>query len=329
MASLFRPRLGYVITMCMRYVLAALSFALQLGAPVCPAAPDTAVPPAKGVTFRDCPNCPEMVVIPAGKYLMGSSPQDTERDLAAVGFFESFMAKGKMASEHPQHLVQIKQPFAIGKYPVTRGQFARFVQESGYITMGCRFFDNHQYRNHPDGGWQDPGFFQTDRDPVVCVSWLDAQAYVAWLNRALRATGSSGSYRLPTEAEWEYAARAGQQSSRWWGDTIGSNNADCDGCGSAWDKKSTAPVGSFVPNQFGLYDVLGNVSEWAEDCWNGSYDGAPFDATAWKSGDCHRRVVRGGDWASSPWTLRSAERTAFDLNARDNFIGFRVMKTLP
>jgi formylglycine-generating enzyme required for sulfatase activity len=296
------------------------------------AASDVPSPPAR-TTFRDCPDCPEMVVIPSGEFLMGSSPTETERDLADVSLFESLMAKRHMSAEHPQHLVRITQQFALGKYPVTRGEFASFIRQTGYATEGgCVFHYFNRYNNHPEGSWQDTGFMQTDRDPVVCVNWRDAQAYVAWLNEMLRNDRSGGGqarYRLPSEAEWEYGARAGQQTPRWWGNDIAWNNADCDGCGSLWDKKGTAPVGSFRPNQFGLWDVLGNAWEWTEDCWNASYDGAPSDGTAWANGDCEQRVMRGGSWDSSPWVLRSTERTNPGTHDATNYIGFRVARTLP
>ena len=129
------------------------------------------------------------------------------------------------------------------------------------------------------------------------MSWNDAKLYVRWLSRK-----TEQRYRLLTEAEWEFVARAGMTSARYWGADIGRNNANCNDCGSRWDDRQTAPVGSFEPNAFGLHDVLGNVWEWVEDCWNDSYAGAPADGTAWTSGDCRRRVLRGGSW----FTVRGA-----------------------
>ncbi len=316
----------------MSILLTAILIALLICVPRVVAADSGAIPPQAGSTFRDCPNCPEMVVIPAGEFLMGSLSAETERDLAAVSFFESFMAKKHMSAEHPQHLVRIGRPFALGKYPVTRVEFATFVRDTGYIaTGGCTFFDNHRYRINPEGGWDNPGFPQTNRDPVVCVSWQDAQAYITWLNDKLRTNRTQreeGKYRLPTEAEWEYGARANQQTPRWWGDEIGRGNADCDGCGSLWDEKGTAPVDSFHANQFGLYDVLGTAWEWTEDCWNTDYKVAPSDGSAWTVGDCSERVMRGGDWSSSSWVLRSANRSEMDMTVPTNYIGFRVAKTI-
>ena len=174
-----------------------------------------------GQVFRDCSDCPEMVVIPAGSFLMGSSEAETTEVLESFPSDETEVDKLSLATEHPQHLVTIAGSFAMGKYPVTRREFAAFVQETGYSTSGgCTLFANHKYERRVDAGWQAPGFTQTDRDPVVCVSWHDAQAYVAWLNNKLRGqtpTKDDGPYRLPSEAEWEYAARAGTQTVRWWG----------------------------------------------------------------------------------------------------------------
>jgi formylglycine-generating enzyme required for sulfatase activity len=274
-----------------------------------------------------------MVVIPAGEFLMGSSAADTERDLAAMNIFLRLFAKPYLQAEHPQHKVHILQPFALGRYLITRGEFAAFVRATGHATDGgCNFLDLGRYRDHPDGGWQNPGFPQTDRDPVVCVNLWDAQAYAAWLNAKQMSSGGgygNGLHRLPTEVEWEYAARAGQRTAYWWGDDIGRNNADCDGCGSPWDRRRTAPVGSFRPNQLGLYDMLGNAAEWTRDCFHTSYDGAPSDNIAWTWGDCHGAVVRGHDWSSEPWALRSAYRTGLNPNQRTNRFGFRVAKPLP
>jgi formylglycine-generating enzyme required for sulfatase activity len=203
-------------------------------------------------TFRDCPGCPEMVMVPAGTFLMGSSEAETARDLHSNIPQDSIRtARDAFAEEHPQHAVNIGRSLALGKYHVTREEFAAFVRDTGYSARGgCTLFANHRYERRADAGWQNPGFTQTDRDPVVCVIWQDAKAYVAWLNekvRGQRPTPDDGPYRLPSEAEWEYAARAGTRTARWWGDAMGSGQANCDGCGSRWDKKQTAPVGSFEP----------------------------------------------------------------------------------
>lgn len=285
-------------------------------------------------TFRDCSACPEMVVVPAGSFLMGSSAEETARDLEdVVPNKEVHFAQRFMASEHPQHPVSIERSFALGKYPVTRGEFAAFVRESGHSTEGgCTLWIDHAYPVRPEAGWQNPGCTQTDRDPVVCVSWQDARAYIAWLNGKAHGrmpADGDGPYRLPSEAEWEYAARAGTRTARWWGDSIGTGNADCDGCGSQWDRQQPAPTASFPANAFGLSDMLGSAWEWNEDCWHQTYMEAPQDGSAWTTGKCELRVMRGGSWSSRPWVLRSSERTRENPEDRMNSNGFRVARTLP
>jgi formylglycine-generating enzyme required for sulfatase activity len=308
------------------------AFAIALGG-VAVAAPESPAAQASE-TFRDCSDCPEMVAVPAGTFLMGSSAAETARDLDSTMPRDDIpIVRGYLAMEHPQHAVNIGRSVALGKYHVTREEFAAFVRDTGYsIRGGCTLFANHRYEQRADAGWQNPGFTQTDRDPVVCVSWQDAKAYVAWLNEKLRGQRpmrDDGPYRLPSEAEWEYAARAGTRTARWWGDAVGSGRANCDGCGSRWDKKQPAPVGSFEPNPFGLFDMLGNASEWTEDCWNESYLGAPADGSAWASGTCESHVLRGSNWTNLPWVLRSANRTSNFSGKRTNYIGFRVARTLP
>lgn len=264
---------------------------------------------------------------------MGSSAAESARDLEAVSPHNEFrFAQKGMEFEHPQHSVNISRSFAMGKYLVTRGEFASFVRETGYSTgEGCTLWSDHSYPVRPEADWQNPGFTQTDRDPVVCVSWHDAKAYVAWLNAKLAGrapAAGDGFYRLPSEAEWEYAARAGTRTSRWWGDPIGVGNADCDGCGSAWDKKQPATSGSFRTNPFGLSDMLGSAWEWTEDCWNETYLGAPEDGSAWTNGMCESHVMRGGNWSNHPWVLRSALRSKEAADRRANYIGFRIAGTV-
>ena len=244
---------------------------------------------------RDCPQCPEMVRIPSGSFLMGSPPGETDRD----------------SDEGPQHQVTIGYAFSLGKYEVTRGEFGAFVQATGH---------------RAEGDWRNPGFDQTERDPVVNVSWNDAKAYVAWLSRT---TGKT--YRLPSEAEWEYAARAGTTTARYWGehhqDACRYANVDDaeHGCRDGYAK--TAPVGKFQPNRFGLYDMLGNVWEWTEDCSNGSYAGAPVDGSSWQRGDCSRRVLRGGSLYGSPGLVRAANRIRGATGSHNSVGGFRVART--
>jgi formylglycine-generating enzyme required for sulfatase activity len=201
----------------------------------------------------------------------------------------------------------------------------------------------------PGRSWRDPGFDQTsDRYPAVCVSWNDAKAFIRWLSRK---TGKT--YRLPTEAEWEYAARAGTRTARYWGDDpnqacVHENVADRSTYETGFSRQSRktwsrpsgrrhdcddgryliAPVGSYRANGFGLYDMLGNVWEWTEDCGNASYTGAPADGSAWLTGDCSRRVLRGSSWTSEPRYARSANRARDPSDYRSTGIGFRLARTL-
>ncbi len=261
--------------------------------------------------FRDCPDCPEMVVIPAGRFVMGSPKNEA----------------GRFDTEGPQHTVSLRW-FALSRYDVTVEQYAAFVRETDHETAPCDW---------PDGiAWDSSGFIPPD--PVVCVSWKDAQAYIAWLNgkvgkRGGKSAAGGGPYRLPSEAEWEYAARAGTETARWWGSVIGTGNANCNGCGSRWDNLRLSPVGSFKPNAFGLYDMLGDVWQWTADCWNESYVGAPADGNAWTAGDCSKRVLRGGSWSNLPKFIRSAARIGDDATHHGydyaTYAGFRVAMTLP
>ena len=242
-----------------------------------------------GKKFQDCARCPEMVVVPDGSFLMGS-PSDEA---------------GRSDDEGPVHRVTIARPFAVGVYEVTFAEWGACVSGGG-----CDGF------RPDDRGWG------RGRRPVINVSWDDAQAYVRWLSRK---TGEE--YRLLSEAEWEYVARAGTRTRYWWGDKIGWKRASCSGCWDRWGGRQTAPVGSFSANAFGLHDVHGNVNEWVEDCWNESYRGAPSDGSAWESGDCSRRVLRGGHWSSLPGFLRSAVRGPRTI-LWFNDPGFRVARTL-
>ena len=172
-------------------------------------------------------------------------------------------------------------------------------------------------RSGSDEGWG------RGKRPVINVSWHEVHIYINWLNQK---TGKA--YRLPSEAEWEYAARAGSRSKYTWGNTIGRNRANCDGCGSLWDNLQTAPIGSFKPNQFGLYDMHGNVWEWTQDCWNPTYQGAPNKGEPWESGNCDARVLRGGSWGFEPDNLRSASRIMFSASGRYSDFGFRLAEDL-
>ncbi len=212
---------------------------------------------------------------------------------------------GRDTDEGPRRKVRIA-PFLISRYEITFEEYDAYVLATGGTLPD-------------DQGWGRGG------QPVINVSWEDARSYAAWLSKR---TGSN--YRLPSEAEWEYAARAGSDSAYWWGDKIGAVRANCDGCGSKYNKQ-TAPVGSFEPNPFGLYDTSGNVWEWVEDCWHNSYKGAPDEGAAWleaDGGNCERRVVRGGGWYDAPFELRSAFRNRNNPDVAINTLGFRLARTL-
>jgi formylglycine-generating enzyme required for sulfatase activity len=241
-------------------------------------------------TFKECSNCPEMIVVPTGSFTMGSPANEPQR----------------AADESPQHTVTFARQLAVGKFALTFDEWNACLADDG-----CNGY------KPDDRGWG------RGRQPVINVSWDDAKAYVAWLAKK---TGKS--YRLLSEAEYEYAARAGAQTAYPWGNAIGKGNANCDGCGSQWDNKQTAPVGSFPPNAFGLYDMTGNVWEWVEDCYHDSYQGAPTDGSTWTSGACNGRVVRGGSWNLDPQFLRSAYRVRLTTVYRDNGLGFRVGRAL-
>ena len=245
---------------------------------------------APGHRFRDCAGCPELVVVGTGSYMMGSPRGEEGRD----------------DDEGPVHRVTIGEPIAVGVYEVTFEEWGA-CRRGG----GCS-------HNPDDEGWG------RGNRPVVNVSWVDAQEYVRWLS------GETGEgYRLLSESEWEYMARAGTETRYHWGDAVGRNRANCDGCGSRWDNRQTSPVGSFSANGFGLHDVHGNVWEWVEDCWHESYQGAPTDGRAWTSErDCSRRVLRGGSWFDYPWFVRSAIRGGNPSGSRFNVVGFRVARTL-
>ncbi|WMJ09027.1 SUMF1/EgtB/PvdO family nonheme iron enzyme [Nitrosomonas sp. sh817] len=207
--------------------------------------------------------------------------------------------------ERPVHEVNIDHAFEIGKYEVTFDEYDIFAKATGH-----KLPDDHDWIR--------------GKRPVINVTFLDAKAYAEWLSVE---TGKK--YRLPSEAEWEYVARAGTQTRYWWGDDIGVSNANCVGCGSRWDERKTAPVGSFKANTFGLYDTAGNVWELVRDCWHDNYDNAPDDGSAWlekNGGDCNRCVIRGGSWSNAPQNLRSAHRFWSYLDVSNIFQGFRIAR---
>jgi formylglycine-generating enzyme required for sulfatase activity len=239
--------------------------------------------PGPGDVFRDCQDCPELVVVPPGDFVMGS---------------------GDTPYEKPEHPISVPRPFAIGRSEVTFAEWDQCADAGA-----CKFRPD-------DHGWGRGG------QPVINVSWEDAKQYLAWLS------GRTGQrYRLPTEAEWEYAARAGTRTPFWWGRDVGTGRAQCATCVTP-PPQQTAAVRSFRPNAFGLYDTTGNASEWVEDCWNDSYRNAPKDTSAWTSGDCRLRVLRGGNFTSLANAVRSAARFRYDFDVRYYANGFRVVREL-
>jgi formylglycine-generating enzyme required for sulfatase activity len=228
--------------------------------------------------------------------------------------------------------------FALGKYDVTSRQFLAFLRDTGYQPAACDPVLGLGWRSPRKGLAYAPAYEEPPKWPAVCLDWRDAEAYVAWLNanvRRLRPNleGTSGPYRLPSEAEWEYAARAGTRTARWWGDAIGRNHANCNGCGSPWDDRLLADVDSFAPNPFGLYGMLGNAWQWTLDCWHPNYVGAPRDGSAWTEKNCTKFVIRGGSWDNVPVFVRSASRSASASNDGkydySSLTGFRVARDLP
>jgi len=278
-------------------------------------------------TFHDCQDCPAMTAVPGGSFEMGS-PKDES---------------GRFDNEGPVHHVAV-QSFFISRAPITRAEFSAFVKDSGYDAGGgCWTLTKAGAPAiQRDRDWRNPGYPQDQSHPAVCISWNDAKAYVEWLSRK-----SGKPYRLPAEAEWEYAARGGTTTARYWGD------APADACayGNVWDRTGkgsvpvpsssevhdcddgfayTSPVARYKPNSFGLYDMLGNVLQWTADCSHPNYKGAPRDGSAWTGGpECDARVVRGGSWSFQPRTVRSASRNTVPVNIRNLVIGIRVVRSAP
>jgi formylglycine-generating enzyme required for sulfatase activity len=306
----------WIIVLCTSFTLA--------GATIEPATSQENLQP--GAVFRDCDGCPELVVIPAGSFKMGTP----------MGAYE------RLEREGPQISVSLAKPFAMGRFELTVAQFRAFTAETGHEpTPGCRIW-NEMWTDSPAHGWQRPGQPErlSDELPVVCVSWLDAKAYLKWLSEK---TGKP--YRLPSESEWEYAARAGTQTARFWGEAWNegceyANLYDITGrkaypyfdwvhAACSDNHADLAPVGSYKPNAFGLHDMIGNVWEWTEDCYTASYVGAPKDGRPWVwEGGCERRSIRGGSWITTPARSRVAYRGRDPVDRHANYFGFRVARNL-
>lgn len=247
-------------------------------------APGTPIKP--GQAFRDCPECPNMVALPPGIFIMGS-------DTGPKG-------------ERPSRPVRVLKAFAIGKYEVTFDEWEACAKAGGCAAVP----DDHKWGR--------------GRRPIINIDWPTARKYAEWLAKK---TGKP--YRLPSEAEWEYAARAGTATKFPWGDEAGLDNANCRKCGAVLGGVSSAPVGSFKPNPWGLHDFNGNVWEWVEDCWNPNHEGAPKDQRARLDGDCNLRVRRGGSWYYFGEVARSSSRTFDPVAVFSYGTGVRVARDLP
>jgi formylglycine-generating enzyme required for sulfatase activity len=267
--------------------------------------------PGTGERFKDCADCPEMVVAPAGTFTMGSPPDEPQRE----------------GAREDQVPVSIATPFAIGAFAVTRREFAAFVSATNYtLDQGCYFWTGTTWEERSDRSWRSPGFAQDENHPVTCVDLKAAKAYAAWLSER---TGKL--YRLPSETEREYAARAGTTTPFWWGSSITTDAANYNGLPylqgerGQW-RQATVRVDSFAPNAWGLFNVHGNVWDWTEDCWNETNAGNPGDGSVRTSGDCTWRVARGGAWNYAPNYLRAAFRYWNLPHNRSGVQGFRVAR---
>jgi formylglycine-generating enzyme required for sulfatase activity len=293
---------------------------------------------SQGATLKDCDECPDMIAVPAGRFSMGSPEPEA----------------GRLDIEGPTHTVDMSSSFAVGRYAVTRDQFEAFVKATGYrLGAGCRVEQGDNWVLRPDLNFRDPGFPQDGRHPVVCINWDEANAYVRWLSDK---TGKT--YRLLTEAEREYVSRAGTLTAYWWGNAVRPDLANYDkrepglrasiqgrtaeaAAGAAKRPVAgadstmpgpppggTVPVHSYQPNPWGIYQVHGNVAEWVEDCWNRSYNGAGRDRSPALTGNCERRILRGGAWNYWPSDIRAAYRESAPKDQRFVNVGFRVARDL-
>jgi formylglycine-generating enzyme required for sulfatase activity/predicted Ser/Thr protein kinase len=300
-------------------VLAAAILVFRQPPPVASSGRPAASAPKPGEVFRDCPTCPLMTTVPAGRFEQGTAPRP-----------------GGSRYEQPRHPVALAAPFGMSVHEVTVDEFAEYAEATGLEAAGCATYEG-EWRVNPMLDWRSPGFPQTSTHPVTCVSWQDATGYAAWLSLK---TGHA--YRLPTASEWEYAARGGADAETPWG----TNAADA--CRSAnvadaaaarrypgWTVQPcddgfvhSALVGSFAANSFGLKDMLGNVFEWVQDCWFDDYSGAPADGSARIDGACAERELRGGSWFTTPAHLRAQYRNRFAADYRSNSIGFRLVRDI-
>jgi formylglycine-generating enzyme required for sulfatase activity len=262
--------------------------------------------------FWECDGCPKMIVVPAGQFMMGSPSNEP----------------GRHADESPQHIVTLRQPFAISERWVTRAEYEKFVEQTGHESGDkCRIWKDGKWSEEAGRSFRSPGFNQDGNNPVVCVNLDDAKAYIAWLSKQ---TGKT--YRLPTESEWEYVIRAGTATPFWWGTTISTDLANYNGNlayagGAKGEFRQRTLFAGTKSNPWGLFGP-GNAAEWVEDCWSATYQGATVDGSARSSGNCGVHAVRGGSWASDPASVRAAARTGVENAARINDVGFRVARPL-
>ena len=271
--------------------------------------------------LRDCDDCPELVVLPSGTFMRGAAPDDPAAD----------------QSEFPRHEVRIERPFAVATVAVTVAEFSAFAAATGHEPRGgCYTLTDDGWHVDEASNWRAPGFPQSPSHPVVCVSWHDATAYAAWMTER---TGKP--YRLPSEAEWEYAARGGTTDMNFWGND---DSLTCDYASvndlTAKNKVAkvaepcddgfmyTSPVGSFLPNPFGLYDVVGNAWVWLADCWLGDYRLGPRDGSPNGAEKCGLRVLRGGSWTDTPGPVRIGARESRLPDERLSIAGFRLVRDL-
>lgn len=287
-----------------------------------PQAPSAGAPAADkpGTMLRDCPTCPAMIVLPPGQFQQGSAADDRD----ALPF------------EKPRHLVRIGYPLAMSTTDVTVDDFGQFIAAMGRDMQGCFIYDG-EWRHRTMASWKDPGFSQKGNHPATCVSWNDAVAYAEWLS------GKTGHhYRLPSASEWEYAARAGGESIRPWDANGEQACANANVADQSAERRypgwivfpcndgyvNTAPVGSFTANALGLSDMLGNVFEWTQDCWQADYAQAPTDGSAREAHDCRDHELRGGSWFSAPATVKATYRNHFAADYRTSSVGFRVVRDI-
>jgi formylglycine-generating enzyme len=319
------PRNPFPAGRAISWILALLGFAgivwffTEYGAGGKPVAAGLEAGNVPGSVIHDCPTCPAMTVLPAGRFKQGATAVESS------GSFDK-----------PLHWVEIAHPFAVSTNAVTVDEFQAFVTATARDMQGCDTYDG-AWKHVTTANWRNPGFAQTGSHPVTCVSWNDAQAYAGWMS-----SKAGHPYRLPSASEWEYAARAGVETAAPWSTAAADACANANvadqsaaqqypgwsvfGCSDGW--VNTAPVGKFKANAFGLNDMLGNVFQWTQDCWQADYAHAPVDGSARSDGDCTERELRGGSWFSSPSYVRSNYRNHFAADYRTSSVGIRLVREI-